>query len=155
MSEDQLLKLDIAVYNQAMDIQWQKDKIEKNLSGELLTCSCGRKYSFSCICPEGKKSWNDMIQEVSEVSKQNNNFHDMSAIDPATKLLAIQTLREKFKPPFRYGVINQEIYDRNDNCLLGLQQMTILNSILTDSPQRREAIGELLCSMLNEVVSGE
>jgi hypothetical protein len=39
------LKLDIETYNKAKELQWEKDKIKKNLYGDLSNCKyCGRKY---------------------------------------------------------------------------------------------------------------
>jgi hypothetical protein len=74
LTKEESLQLDIETYNKAMEIQYRKDKVEKNLSGDLNICEyCGRKYVISCICDEAEKRWNDMIDEVKEVSERDRS----------------------------------------------------------------------------------
>jgi hypothetical protein len=75
LTREECLLLDISLYNEAMKVQWKKDKIKKNLSGDLHDCKhCGRKYVICCICDEAEKRWTDFINEVIEVSNKNNNI---------------------------------------------------------------------------------
>lgn len=71
LTKEQCLALDINVYNMAIEKQWQIDKVKKNLSGDLKICeNCGRKYSFFCICPASEEKWENVLNEVREVTKQ-------------------------------------------------------------------------------------
>lgn len=57
-----------------MEIQWKKDKVDKNLSGDLKTCEhYDRKYVISCICDEGQKNWSKLIQNVRDVSNRDRS----------------------------------------------------------------------------------
>ena len=73
LTRGECLKLDIPLYNKAMDKQWAIDKIKKNLSGELSFCKhCQRKYVICCICDTAEERWSNMIEEVKAVSEQRN-----------------------------------------------------------------------------------
>jgi hypothetical protein len=74
LTREECLQLDIEIYNKAMDLQWEKDKIEKNLSGDLSNCEyCDRKLVISCICDEGVSRWNRTIEEVKAVSERDRS----------------------------------------------------------------------------------
>ena len=74
LTREESLLLDIPLYNKVMEVQWKIDKIKKNLSGDLHECKyCSRKYVISCICDEAQKAWNDIIDELKEVSNRNRN----------------------------------------------------------------------------------
>lgn len=77
LSREECLQLDIVTYNLAMERVWKTDKIKKNLSGDLSLCKhCGRKYVICCICDEAEKSWDNMLEEVREVSKRDYSGDD-------------------------------------------------------------------------------
>jgi len=74
LTKNECLELDIETFNKAIEIQWKKDKVDKNLTGDLLICEfCGRKYAICCICEEAEKSWNNVISEIESVSNQRMN----------------------------------------------------------------------------------
>ena len=74
LTREECLQLDIETYNKAMEIQWQKDKVKKNLSGDLSNCEhCGRKHVICCICDEAEKRWGEMIAEVQAVSERDRS----------------------------------------------------------------------------------
>lgn len=73
LSREECLALDIPTYNMAMEIEWKKDKVQKNLSGDLYICKhCGRKHVICCICDEAEKRWKNTIEEVRAVSEARN-----------------------------------------------------------------------------------
>lgn len=77
VSKEELLKLDIEIYNEAMKLIWVEHKKRMNLSGELSTCRhCGRLYSICCICNEAIQQWEDMLKEVREVSSIKTTIPD-------------------------------------------------------------------------------
>ena len=74
LTKVECLRLDIETYNKAMELQWENDKVKKNLSGDLSDCEhCGRKYVICCICDEAEKRWSDMIAEVQAVSERDRS----------------------------------------------------------------------------------
>lgn len=74
LEKEELLALNINLYNQAMEMQWSKDKIIKNLSGNLSDCNyCNRKYVICCICDEAEIKWNDMLEEVKRISNRDRS----------------------------------------------------------------------------------
>lgn len=74
LTREECLSLDLRTYNQAITMQWELDKVEKNLSGELSTCKhCQRKYVVSCICDKGQEDWNNVIEEVKNVSNRDRS----------------------------------------------------------------------------------
>ncbi len=74
VNREKCLQLDISLYNKAMKFQWKKDKIKKNLSGDLSTCtSCGRKYVICCICDEAKNKWDSMLVEIQSVAERDRS----------------------------------------------------------------------------------
>ena len=72
LTREECLQLEIETYNKVMDLQWEEDKIKKNLSGDLSICKyCGRKHVITCICDKGVKKWNRVLAEVKSVSERN------------------------------------------------------------------------------------
>lgn len=68
------LQLDIETYNKVIEIEWIKDKIKKNLSGDLSICEyCGRKNVITCICDEGVERWNRTLAEVQAISERDRS----------------------------------------------------------------------------------
>ncbi len=73
LTREECLKLDILLYNNAMDKQWAIDKVKKNLYGELSVCKhCQRKYVICCICDTAEEKRKNMIKEVKAVFEQRN-----------------------------------------------------------------------------------
>ncbi len=71
LSRKECLDLDVATYNMAMELTWKTEKVKKGLSGDLDVCEhCHRKYSICCICDAAEKRWEDMIQEIKDVSER-------------------------------------------------------------------------------------
>lgn len=69
MANDKYLDVPIEIYNKAMLLSHP----DSNFS----TCKhCSRLRSICCICPEAKKDFNNMLQEVREVSEMNNRKED-------------------------------------------------------------------------------
>jgi hypothetical protein len=74
LKRDQLLNLNIDLYNQAMEMQWANDKITKNLSGDLSNCKyCNRKYVVCCICDEAEDKFKDMLNEIRNISQRDRS----------------------------------------------------------------------------------
>jgi len=74
LTREECSQLDIETYNMAMELQWGKDKVKKNLSGDLSNCEhCGRKHVICCICGEAEKRWGEMIAEVQAVSERDRS----------------------------------------------------------------------------------
>lgn len=74
LTRQECLILDIKTYNSLIEQQWEKDKISKNLSGELKICKhCGRKCVICCICDESIKEWNKIVEEIREMTKGYKN----------------------------------------------------------------------------------
>lgn len=77
LTREECLQLDIETYNKAIQLQWEKDKVKNNLSGDLSNCvHCGRKYVICCICDKAKKRWDETIAEVQAVSERDRSGED-------------------------------------------------------------------------------
>lgn len=73
LSRDELLELEIGVYNEAMKLEFER----KNLRLSLSMCRhCGRLYSTCCICKKAQEAWDKMIEEVKAVSEHNAREED-------------------------------------------------------------------------------
>lgn len=71
ISTEEALKIPIDIYNKAVELEWEKKKEESNLSGSLRICKhCNRKNVIACICPKGQDDWNNIIEEVKNVSER-------------------------------------------------------------------------------------
>ncbi len=82
MTRDKLLSIDIHIYNKAMEIQYKKDKVKKNLSGDLKVCKdCGRKKVIWCICDVDQKRFIEMTQEVRNLNKITEDDEDEKLIN--------------------------------------------------------------------------
>lgn len=74
LTREECLQLDVETYNMAMEIEWKKDKVKKNLSGGLSICEhCGRKNVITCICDKGVERWNRTLAEVKAVSERDRS----------------------------------------------------------------------------------
>ena len=74
LTKEECLQIDIETYNKAMELQWEIDKVKKNLSGNLHICQyCGRKYVICCICDEAEERWINIIAEVQRISERDRS----------------------------------------------------------------------------------
>lgn len=69
LTREQCLVLPIGVYNMAIERRFEIEKIEKNLSGSLEYCECGRKYYALCICDNAQKRYQNAIDETGDSIK--------------------------------------------------------------------------------------
>ena len=71
LTKEECLELSIDIYNQVMELQYKKDRVIKNLSGNLSVCNhCGRKYIICCVCDKAEKQWKNMLTEIEIVSQR-------------------------------------------------------------------------------------
>lgn len=66
LNREQLLELDIDIYNKALTLA----RVKKGYSESTSVCKyCGRFINvLSCICDQGEEDFNKMVEEVANVS---------------------------------------------------------------------------------------
>lgn len=87
LTESELLELPIHIYNEAIELVYRKKY--PDLDHKLRLCNyCDRKIQvLSCICPEGKQDFENMLQEVRDVANRNE---DRSIIEPVENIVSGQ-----------------------------------------------------------------
>jgi len=127
LTREECLQLSIETYNMAMESQWEKDKVEKNLSGDLSNCEhCGRKYVICCICDEATRKWNEMIVEVEAVSQKSKADNDyiiklakeksanyQRCLVPILDMIAMYHIKEETMNPLNREQLNLREEEKN------------------------------------------
>jgi len=112
LTREECLKLDIQVYNKAMDLEWSTHKTKMNLSGELSICEhCSRKYVVCCICDKAEARFANLILEVRAVSEGRNEEERILLSKYAKELLDEMEVGESYDYKICHIKLLEELYN--------------------------------------------
>jgi hypothetical protein len=101
MTTKELLNIPLETYNAAVrKMHVNPDKCKH----------CDRLYTIVCICPTAQKEWQDVIDEVREVSEMNNRETEYTEDDAANEIIKeLDEIGRDFDD-YEFGL---PVYDRN------------------------------------------